>query len=215
MYNCSFVMMYSATSSALSETDRMYLVTEPISIVLSIASLVLVILGFTIIRDVRTRSFDALFSFLAQLKARLSLLEASLGKKPENTGEIRNVFYYLHNNNNPREWETNGSKVNMDVFINHAKELIELLASAKGQIPVTERMADNLDALLEDLVKYSAYPNNEKLAEAEIIEKYGFFINRITEINTDIAVSRHKQMKRTWRKTERAVAKHEKKRKKN
>ncbi|MCL2768403.1 MAG: hypothetical protein FWE49_06745, partial [Synergistaceae bacterium] len=77
-----YVLLAQATTSSLSPTDYMDLVTKPISIVISAITLVIVVLGYTIIKDVRSRSLDSLFSFLAQLKAHLELLRATLGTEP-------------------------------------------------------------------------------------------------------------------------------------
>lgn len=202
-----YVLLAQATTSSLSPTDYMDLVTKPISIVISAITLVIVVLGYTIIKDVRSRSLDSLFSFLAQLKAHLELLRATLGTEPRDENDINNVFYYLCFTN--RKCTDNGSKIDMEAFIKCAGRLTELMASAKGQIPVTEKMADNLDFIMKDLISYSAYPFNDELAASEIHEKYKAMVRQINEVILAIQVSRKEHLKRIWKKTQKQVDKHE------
>jgi hypothetical protein len=193
-YLYSYIAVVVTATSAANESMP---ISSSWADLLTVAvSIAVMIGGFTIIKDIRMKSFDSLFGFCTRLRAYCLRFRLLLGVRPGTEADKNSVLYYIANQNEPVPQSLEDM---FGIFRSFILEFRTFMETADGQVPLTSQMSENVDWLYEILLQYSFYP---KGIPAESIQSdYDQLTMKLNQIVGDIKSSKAKLLKSLWKKT--------------
>ena len=182
-------------SNVLCIKDLMEIISLFINSIVAIVSVAILIWGICLMKEIKMRSFDSAFGFCSRLRVQLKHVKNSMGEKPSNNNDQENVFYYFADitKKPPKD-----SQIDLKYFTNCMEELITLLTNSDGQIPLTENMDKNIDALYEKILFYSKYPPpaNKQLIKTEVVGEYEYMDKLLKDIVDEVSKERRKMLEK-------------------
>lgn len=216
------MIAYASQSSAAMPTAPVWTevfsnATTVLQALSALISLILLVGGVAVIKELRLRGFDTLFGFYAMLKIHLKLLlkdlcvpyiEAGFDHNAFTICARKSVFFYLAErdiqNGIIKEANDDGNQSVITrrkfvVFKKHVEAVIELLHESERQIPLSESIWKRMDEINTIMLEVSYVHFERPLNSPKDVEdKHKALVKAIYEIINELNELTPKNLNKFW-----------------